>query len=193
MIEYAFRPSLFQPVRTIRLDDQALRVRDGDKPERRVPWADIDEVHIQPATTGEDGRPRWTARIGVKGGAPIRIDSTNVRGADDFEHKTDEFAAVLAAIHAALLPRRHEVRFLFGMGSGLNLAWRIALVMAVAVGLFGTIAATIAEEWDALFGTLAFMGTGLSGLAMLRGRRGPVTYDPGGEPPAGIGTAETGT
>ena len=52
--------------------------------------------------------------------------------------------------------------------------------MLAATGIFGTVAAIIAEDYEALTATVPFVGFGLSGLALLRGRKGAVAYDPSG-------------
>ena len=178
-IRYTFRPSLFRAERTIVLDDQAITVRDGDGADRRVPWTAIEEVHIEPATAGDDNKARWLINLAVKGGRPIQIDSVNVRGTADFEHKTDEFVAVLEAIHKALAGRTGEVRFRFGMRHGIAILWRIALVMIIVTGLMAGGAAIYSGEYEVIFVAIAFVGLGWSGLAILKGRRGPVPYDPG--------------
>jgi hypothetical protein len=50
-------------------------------------------------------------------------------------------------------------------------------MMLVATGAFGTVAAIVTEEYEALSATLPFIGLGISGLALLRGSKGPVDYD----------------
>jgi hypothetical protein len=179
-IRYAFRPNLFRAERVVVLDSHAITVRDGDGEDRRVPWTDIDEVHIEPATAGDDGKARWVVNLAVRGGRPIQIDSVNVRGTQDYEHKTDEFLAVLAAVHRHLDGRKNEVRYRFGMRRGVTIAWRIALVLTIIVGLMAIAAAIYSGEWEVIFVAVAFIGFGLSGLSLLRGRRGPVRYDPTG-------------
>ncbi len=178
-LSYSFRPSLFAAVRTVLLDDTGLAVRSQNGAERRFAWADVTEVHIEPATTPDEGR-RFVVHVKARTQPPIDIDSVNVRGGSDFEHKTDEFIAVLQAIHEALAARKAEVRFRYGARRGIVTAWRIALVMLAATGIFGTVAAIIAEEYEALTATVPFVGFGLSGLAVLRGRKGAVAYDPSG-------------
>jgi hypothetical protein len=179
-IRYTSRPSLFQAERTVVLDDHAITVRNGDGPDRRVPWTAIEEVHIEPAIAGDDGKARWLINLGVKGGRPIQIDSVNVRGTQDFEHKTDEFVAVLEAIHQYLAGRTAEVRFRFGMRRSISIAWRIALVLVIITGLMAGGAAIYSGAYEVIFVAIAFVGLGWSGLSMLKGRRGPVPYDPSG-------------
>ena len=101
-ILYSFRPSLFASPRTIVIDEAGIAVRDGAADDRRVPWSDITEVHIEPGTVGDEGKLRWLTHLRVAGGRPVTLDSINVRGAADFEDKSDEFLAALAAIHRAL-------------------------------------------------------------------------------------------
>jgi hypothetical protein len=179
-IRYTFRPSLFHSERAIVLDDHAITVREGEGEDRGVPWSEIEEVHIEPATAGDDDKVRWVINLAVKGAAPIHIDSVNVRGTSDFEHKTDEFLVVLAAIHRHLEGRKGEVRYRFGMRRGIAILWRIALVLLIIAGLMGIAAAIYTGEWEVIFVAVAFIGFGLSGLSLLRGRRGPVAYDPTG-------------
>ena len=104
----------------------------------------------------------------------------NVRGAADFEDKSDEFLAALSAIHRALASRREAVRFRFGARRGVLVAWRIALLLVAATGIFGSVVAVAGEEYEALFSTLPFAALGALGLLMLKGRSGPVPYDPAG-------------
>ena len=59
-------------------------------------------------------------------------------------------------------------------------AWRIALFLALATGIFGSVVAIASEEYEALFSTLPFAALGGLGLLALRGRSGPVPYDPAG-------------
>jgi hypothetical protein len=179
-IRYTFRPSLFQSERTIVLDDHAITVHSGSGADRRVPWTAIEEVHIEPATAGDDGKARWLVNLAVKDGSPIQVDSVNVRGTQDYEHKTDEFVAVLEAIHGHLAGRLGDVRFRFGMRRGVRLAWRIALVLVIITGLMAGVAAIYSGEYEAIFVAIAFVGLGWSGLSLLKGRRGPVPYDPTG-------------
>ena len=94
-ILYSFRPSLFASPRTIVIDEAGIAVRDGAADERRVPWGDITEVHIEPGTVGDEDKRRWLAHLRVAGGRPVTLDSINVRGAADFEDKSDEFLAAL--------------------------------------------------------------------------------------------------
>ena len=128
---YTVRRSLFAKERSIVTDDDGIVVRDGDEPERRIAWVAIDAVHVQSTSRGDENQTLWHVKLVVKDGAPIRIDSLNVRGIGDFEDKTPEFASVLTAIHVALMPRATEVRFLYGMGSGLILTWRFMLVLCI--------------------------------------------------------------
>jgi hypothetical protein len=179
-ILYSFRPSLFASPRTIVIDGTGIAVRDGSARDRHVPWSDITEVHIEPGTAGDEDKLRWLAHLRVAGGRPVTLDSINVRGAADFEDKTDEFLAALAAIHRALESRADAVRFRFGARRGVLAAWRIALLLAAAVGIFGSVVAIVSEEYEALFSTLPFAALGGLGLLTLRGRSGPVPYDPTG-------------
>jgi hypothetical protein len=179
-IRYTFRPSLLQQERTIVLDSHAIAVLFAAGEDRRVPWSDIEEVHIEPATAGDDNKTRWVINLAVKGGAPIQIDSVNVIGTSEFEHKTDAFLEVLGAIHEHLADRRGEVRYRYGMRRGITILWRIALVLTIIAGLMAIGAAIYTGEWEVIFVAVAFVGLGLSGLSILRGRRGPVPYDPTG-------------
>ena len=65
-------------------------------------------------------------------------------------------------------------------GAGVLAAWRIALFLALATGIFGSVVAIASEEYEALFSTLPFAALGGLGLLALRGRSGPVPYDPAG-------------
>ena len=180
-IRYSFRPSLFASPRTLVLDDGGIVIQIDGKPDRRVAWGEVAAVHIEPATGGDDGRARWLINLKVRGGRPIQVDSVNVRGTQDFEHKTDEFAALLGAVHERLRGRT-GVRFLFGARRGIITAWRIALMMIAATGVFAVVAAIVTEDYESvLYGGLFFL-TGASGLAMLKGRTGPRRYDPTGSP-----------
>ena len=177
-IRYSFRPSLFQAERTILIDGSGIVVREEAGHDRRIAWTEIDEVHIEPATAGDDDRTRWLINLGVRGGAPIRIDSVNVRGTADFEHKTKEFIEVLDAVHRALEPRGAAVRFRLGVRRWVIVAWQTALVLTLAAGLFGAAAAVVTEEYEALLGAGAFVAFGVVGLLALKGKGGPKTYDP---------------
>ncbi len=137
---------------------------------------------------GDDNRRRWLIKLKTRDGGRLLIDSVNVKGADDFEHKTQEFVAVFEAIHQNLAGR-DGVRYLYGTRRGIYVAWRIALVMLVAAGIFGVVAAVVSEEYDAILYAAPFVLFGVTGLLMLKGRRGPRPYDPsgvalGGDPPA---------
>jgi hypothetical protein len=177
-IRYSFRPSLFEAERTIVIDGGGIVVREETGHDRRVAWTDIDEVHLEPATAGDDDKPRWLINLGVRGGAPIRIDSVNVRGTADFEHKTKEFLEVLDAVHRALEPRGDAVRFRLGVRRWVIVGWQIALLLTLAAGLFGAVAAVVAEEYEALLGAGVFIAFGVVGLLALKGKGGPKTYDP---------------
>jgi hypothetical protein len=98
-IRYSFRPSLFQTERTIVLDGGGITVREANENDRHIAWADIAEVHLEPGTAGDDDKTRWLINLHPGDGKPIRIDSVNVRGTEDFEHKTTEFLDVLDTIH----------------------------------------------------------------------------------------------
>lgn len=176
IIRYNFRPSLFQTERTVVLDDQALTVHMEGGVDQRVPWESVEEVHIEPVTAGDDNT-RLVLNLSIRNGAPVQIDSVNVRGAGDFEHKTEEFKAVLGAIHRAL-SSRSGIRYRIGMRRGVMIAWRIALLLTVAAGIFGVVAAVITEQYDAIIYAGVFVAFGGVGLLMLAGRRGPVAYDP---------------
>jgi hypothetical protein len=160
------------------IDGTGIVVREETGHDRRVAWTDIDEVHIEPATAGDDDKTRWLMNLGVRDGAPIRIDSVNVRGTADFEHKTDEFLEVLDAVHRALEPRGDAVRFRLGVRRWVIVAWQIALVLTLAAGLFGAAAAVVVEEYEALFGAGTFIAFSFVGLMALKGKGGPTTYDP---------------
>jgi hypothetical protein len=176
-LRYVFRPSLFQAERVITLEEEAITSAEGERASRRLAWGRILEVHLEPATAGDDQHTRWLINLRADSGEKIQIDSVNVRGTADFEHKTEEFFALLTAIHRALAPYP-GVRFLIGSRRGILVAWRIALAMLTATGLFATGAAIVVGDFESLFVTLAMAGFGLSGLAVLRGRRGPVPYQP---------------
>lgn len=176
-IRYSFRPSLFAAERTLVFDDQGITVVGADL-DRRMLWADVDEVHIEPVAAGDDDKTRWLINLRISDGSLLRVDSVSVRGAADFEHKTKAFAEVLVAIHAALASRGKAVRYRFGARRGVLWAWRIALVLALATGLFGIVAAVIAEEYEAIIYGGVFTAFGLFGLLTLRGKGGPVAYDP---------------
>ena len=118
-LRYVFRPSLFHAERAITLDDSAIMVVEGDRAPRRLPWDRILEVHLEPATAGDDDRTRWLINLRASGGEKIQIDSVNVRGTADFEHKTEEFLAVLGAIHKALAAYP-GVRYLIGSRRGFS-------------------------------------------------------------------------
>ncbi len=177
-IRYSFRPSLFQAERTIVIDGSGIVVREETGPDRRVAWTEIDEVHLEPATAGDDDKTRWLINLGVRGGAPIRIDSVNVRGTADFEHKTEEFLDVLEAVHRALEPRGDAVRFRLGVRRWVIVAWQIALVLTLAAGLFGAVVAVVVDEYEALLGAGVFAAFGVVGLMALKGKGGPKTYNP---------------
>ena len=162
------------------LDGKGITVAEGNDSARRVPWGDIVEVHIEPSTAGDDEKTRWLVNLAVRDAPSLRIDSVDVRGAADFEHKTREFGDVLAAIHEALAARGSDVRYLFGTRRGVFWAWRVALFLAVATGLFGVVVAIVSEEYEAVFYTGAFAASGILGLLALRRRRGPVPYNPDG-------------
>src|SRR5262249_25536001 len=95
----------------------------------------------------------------------------------DFEHKTGEFFEVLATLHESLEPHS-GVRYVMGGKRGILIAWRIALVMLTVAGIFATLAAIYVSDFWSLFTTLAMTAIGASSLAALRGRHGPVSYDP---------------
>ena len=94
-----------------------------------------------------------------------------------FEHNREEFLAVRGAIHEAFSPYP-GVRYLIGARQGLVVAWRIALGLTAAAGLFASIAAIITSDLSSLLATGPVAAIGISGLAMLRGRRGPLQYEP---------------
>jgi hypothetical protein len=177
-IRYIFRPSLFHQERTLILDDRGLTLREGDGGERRVALDDIVSLHVEPATAGDDGKPRWLINLGVRDGKPIQIDSVYVHGASDFEHKIDEFATVLEALHKTLGPRGDAVRYSVGTRRGVLIAWRVAFFLCVVAGLVGAAAAVVTGEFEVLFGAASFIGLGILGLLMLRGRSGPRAYRP---------------
>lgn len=177
-IRYSFRPSLFQPERTIVVDDHAITVREGDGVDRRVSWSEITDVHIEPSTAGDDDKTRWLLNLGLRDRTVIRIDSVNVRGTADFEHKTEEWRAVVGAIHRALADRRPAVRYRFGARRGIIVAWRIALVMTAATGAFGMGAAIVSEDYEAILYAGIFAAFGIVGLMTLKGARSPAAYDP---------------
>lgn len=176
-IRYTFRPSLFQAERTIVLDDSGVVIH-GSGPDRRVPWSDVDEVHIEPSTAGDDDKTRWLLNLAVRSGDKIQIDSVDVRGAGDFVHKSEEWQSVVGFVHKRLASRKPPVRFRFGARRGILVAWRIALLMVLAVGIFGMVAAVLSEEYEAIFYAGIFAAFGVVGLMTLKGHRGPVTYDP---------------
>ena len=178
-LRYSFRPSLFERERTIVLDDAGVTSEYGGT-SFRTPWSKIAEVHIEPVPAGDDYKPRWLVNLRTNGGAVIKIDSVNVRGTADFEHKTDEFVAVLKTIHAALAARQPPVRFRFGTRAGIIVAWRVALVLTLAAGIFGIAVAIATEDYEALLYVGPFAAFGLLGLLSLRGKRGPKPYDPSG-------------
>jgi hypothetical protein len=178
LIAYRFRPNLFRGEQTALLDEAGVTLR-GDGRERRLAWGDIAQVHIEPAIAGEDDEPRWLLNLASAGGDKIQIDSVNVRGTDDFEHKTDEFLAVLRAVHRSLSPRGKEVTYLFGMRKGVGIAWRIALVLVIVAGLMGVAAALYSGQWEAVFGALGMVALGVTSLSAMRNRGAPRRYDPG--------------
>jgi hypothetical protein len=65
-IRYSFRPSLFQAERTIVIDEGGIVVREEPGHDRRIGWAEIDEVHLEPGTAGDDDKTRWLLNLGVR-------------------------------------------------------------------------------------------------------------------------------
>lgn len=189
-LRYSFRPSLFQSSRTVVLDDTGIAVLQEGAEDRRAPWSAIEEVHIEPSTAGDDDRTRWLLHLAPAGGERITIDSVDVKGAADFEHKTEAFAEALRFVHGSLAPRGDAVRYRFGARRGVVWAWRAALILTLAAGIFGVVAAIVAEQFDGILYGGLFAAFGLFGLIALRGRGGPVAYDPAGfadEWPAKVG------
>src|SRR5260221_7363616 len=97
-IVYTFRPSLFTGERTITLDNSGIAEATASN-HRRIPWTSVQEVHVEPATSGDDGGSRFVIHVRASGQRQIDIDSVNVRGAADFEHKDADFADLLRFIH----------------------------------------------------------------------------------------------
>jgi hypothetical protein len=174
-IRYTFRPSVFTSERTVVIDGSGVAELRSDGGETRIPWTDVAEIHVEPGTS-PDETARFVLHVNAANRTSIAIDSLNVRSAVDFEDKTQEFLEVLKAVHESLAKREAEVRFLYGAKRGVLTAWRIALWLTLATGIFAAIAGVISEQYDLLFGSVAFIGAGLSGLAVLRGRKGPRTY-----------------
>ncbi|HZP21668.1 MAG TPA: hypothetical protein VFB16_15855 [Bauldia sp.] len=175
-IRYTFRPSLFTSDRTIVVDETGVAELRSDGSERRIAWREVSEIHIEPATSGDE-QARFVLHVNARDRRSIDIDSVSAQSATDFAHKGDEFLAVANAIHDGLAPRAGSVRFVYGARRGVLNAWRIALWFTLAAGIFAAGAAIVSEEYDLLFGSIAFIGSGISGLTMLRGRKGPRPYD----------------
>ena len=179
-LRYTFRPSLFQKERTVVLDDAGITVDYGGT-SFRTPWSAVVEVHVEPVPSpDDDDRPRWLVNLRMQGGTVIKIDNVTVRGAANFEYKTEEFVTVLGAIHAALANRQPPVRFRFGARRGIIVAWRIALALALATGLFGLAVVIATEDYEAVLYVAPFIALGAYGLMALRGKGGPRPYDPAG-------------
>lgn len=176
-LSYSFRPSFFAKEHTLALDAAGLRLRVAGAGERRLAFGDVTDMHIQAVARGEDS-PAWRADLRGKDGTALHLTSIDVRGPGKVADKGAEFAALIEAIHAGLLPRAGEVRFRFGIGRGMTLAWRAALVLCVLAGLAAAAAAVYLQQWSMGLGAVALLGTGLSGLWLLRGRGGPRPYDP---------------
>lgn len=177
-LRYSFRPSLFQTERTIVLDDHGITVRYPADDDERYGWGDVEEVHIEPSTAGDDDRTRWLLNVRMKDGKTVQIDSVNVRGTADFEHKSEEWQAVLQAVHKALAGRKPPVRFRYGARSGIIVAWVIALFMIFAAGIAGIVAAIVTEQYEVILYAGPFAAFGIVGLMMLKSARGPRAYDP---------------
>ena len=176
-IRYSFRPSLIRDETTVVINESGVSVREGSEPDRRIAWTEIDEVHLEPSTAGDE-KARWLLRLHPRSGKPIQIDSMNIRGAADFEHKTKEFLVVLDAVHAALRPRGNAVRFRLGVRRWIIVAWQVALLLLFLVGLFGAVVAIYTQEYVALTSIGVLVAFAVTGLLMLKGRGGPRPYDP---------------
>lgn len=177
-IRYSFRPSVFSDETVVVINETGVTLREESGSDRRIAWSDIDEVHLEPNTAGDDKQARWLLRLHPRSGKPIQIDSVNVRGAADFKHKTKEFLAVLDAVHSALKPRGNAVRFRLGVRRWIILAWQIALVLLLVVGIFAAVVAIATEQYDVLMSVGVLVAFALIGLLMLKGKSGPRDYDP---------------
>ena len=175
-VRYTFRPDILSGETRVVLNQTGIVAREGNGPEHRLAWTDIDEVHLEPGSAGD--KARWTLRLRGPGTNSIRIDNVNFRGVADFEHKTNEFLAVLDVIHTALAPRGKSVRFRLGVRRWIIVAWQIALFMLLAVAVFGAATAIVVEQYETLVGIAPMIAFAVLGLLMLKGKSGPRDYNP---------------
>lgn len=174
-IQHADRRSASARERLWSIEDGALVAQEEGRTVCRVPLGQVDKVRLALEMAGKD--VQVVCRVRAPGAGEAAFGSQSWAGVGQWNNRAQSFRALLGALHAALLPRRGEIRFL--EGQTLTFRW-VMTVFGVVMALIGAGIAVwllAVEENPAGFFAVAPAVTG-GWLAWLFRPKPPKPYDP---------------
>jgi len=175
-IEHRDRRNATSPVRIYSLSGEALVWADetGTKA-GEMPFADIRQVRLGFEMAGRDSQ--IVCRVTDADGREAVFGSMRWSGVGQWEMAADTFRDLLGALHAALLPRRDEIRFIEGSSMTFMIAMFVLGLALTGVSLFFFVLLFLVREEP---GGLFLIGGILAGgwLCRVFWPRGPKPYDP---------------
>lgn len=175
-IEHRDRRNAASPVRIYSLSGEALVWAEETGMETgEMPFADIRQVRLGFEMAGRDSQ--IVCRVTDKDGREAVFGSMRWSGVGQWEMAADTFRDLLGALHAALLPRRDEIRFIEGSSMTFMIAmFGLGLAMTAVSLFFFVLLVLIREQRSGLF----LIGGILAGgwLCRVFWPRGPKPYDP---------------
>lgn len=156
------------------VEDGVLTACDGDRIVRRVAPESVRQVRLSLEMAGRE--VQVVCRV-TDGEGEAVFGSQSWAGVGQWNNRAKSFRAVLGDLHAALLPRRDDIRFLEGQSLGFR--WVMTgfglLMMAIGIAIAGKL--LLIDENPAGFFAVAPAVTG-GWLAFLFRPRPPKPYDP---------------
>lgn len=162
------------PERDWTIEDGVLTAREGGDAALRLPLSSVDQVRLSLEMAGRE--VQIVCRVTGPEGEAV-FGSQSWAGVGQWNNRAQSFRALLGELHAGLLPRRDEVRFVEGQ----SLAFRwVMTAFGAVMALIGTTIALyflVLEENPAGFFAIAPAVTG-GWLAWLFRPKPPKPYDP---------------
>ncbi len=180
---FQYRSNLFQPLKTVTLTSEALKIRRGSRSETAIQFARIAKIDLLLRASPAYGTA-YVCRVWRAGALfpALVIGSKSFRGFNDFETKDTAYRTFVTQLHAAILKAGHKCRFevtvpestvLFSLLSSAHLALPLLMIVFIAALLLsgGDIPAAVLAT---VVAALSYVGFVLPRLKSL----GPWPYDP---------------
>lgn len=134
---YSFRKSILEKERHYSIGDEALTIEEEDMATERVPFRDIQQVHLRFHRTKQRDYYQCILKTASKG--KILLQNVHFAGFADFEDRRDTYVPFIRALHTTLAGYPGQIRF--EAGSWLTYGFTILMIAVVVIlgigALFG--------------------------------------------------------